>query len=176
MTFFSTLILGAALAAAQPPSDAAVSGWELESFKTDFDMRGSADKDYQYSGVRVSTTDPTQPQITLGCSKRTGIVATFFFTPLNSRPEKQKRYLKFTSVREQLQIGDETPQTIPFTRFQSKDVFQTRKKKSGARVFNAVVNGKTVTVGKTIFHPPPVDDDFRAFAKICKTLREADTE
>lgn len=176
MTFFGTLILGAALAAAQAPSDAAVSGWELDSFRMDMDVRGRATEDYQYSGVRVSTTDTAQPQITLGCSKRTGIVATFFLTPLDS-PQKRKRHkLKYTSVREQVQIGDDTPETMPFTRVAAKNALQSQKQKTGARVFNAVIMGKTISIGKTSFHPPPVDDNFRAFAKICKTLREADTQ
>lgn len=146
--------------------------WRLENFSMDVDVRGSASRDYTYSGVRITNTDTARPQISFSCSKRTGLVATLFLDPAaaeNGAEQSRKRVN--TKVVKRAVVTADQSQLMPFNWVRSRKILQSRQHKTAARLYNAVVKDETFTVAKVTFDPPPTDPVFKSFATQCAEIR-----
>lgn len=151
---------------------APASGWKAESFEQSMDHKGKAAGDFVYTGVRIWSTDETQPQIRFGCSERFGLTANLTFMPASDAKPASNDRLRIRQMTSNMTIEGRDTVRVPWTVVKETRTVQTRGGKHAAMIYNAVVQNKSITVKepykkKVTITTPPVDSDFAWFTKNC---------
>lgn len=152
-----------ALAANAAPAEVPVMNWRFSTFGVNYDVKGTDEGDARYEAVRVSTTAPDRPGITIACSEARGLNVA-----LSVRgPVEPQAFYDYSSVMAQLQVEGERAEMFRTLRFEKGQMYQTTQQRSAARIFNAIARGKSFKFDGKSFDPPEVDADFRRFAREC---------
>lgn len=168
--FIYTLVLGLGLSSFSAMAEDRT--WRAQPFTQSIDQKVSSTGDYTYSGVKVWTSDPGQPRIRFGCSEMFGLTANLVFDPATeSDPTKSSR-VKIRRMTTNMTIEGRETVRVPWSTVKEMRTVQTRRSQHAAMIYNAVVQGLTITVKepykKTVtITPPAVDRDFTWFSENC---------
>lgn len=146
--------------------------WRAQSFTQSMDQKGSASGDYTYSGVKVWTSDPGQPRIRFGCSEMFGLTANLVFDPSIEATSAKASRIKLRRMTTNMTIEGRELVRVPWTAIKETRTVQTRRSQHAAMIYNAVVQGLSITVKepykKTVtITPPIIDQDFIWFSENC---------
>jgi hypothetical protein len=151
-------------------------GWFTERSHMSIDVKADASNDRQLSIIRTKTADPDKPRIAFACSEGLGLTAS-----LNTDPEARKKVQQSSAKRvllrskikkEKITFDSNDSHFVAFVYTKKNKTYQPTDFKITAKIYNSVAKQHPFTIGKTVFTPPPVDDDFRIFAATCKEMRE----
>lgn len=162
----ATVVCGAPVAVAEGPY------WNAEPFTQSFDQKGKTAADFTYSGIRINSVNPDVPEIRFGCSERFGLTATITFLPASQSDPLKSQHVKLRQRTTMLKIEGRDRESVPWTVVKETRTIQTRYSRHAAMIYNAIVQQLPFTItepykGKTTITPPPMDDDFKQFAKSC---------
>lgn len=168
---FGALVLASVLGSA-PIAVAEGPYWNVEQFTQSFDQKGKTAADFTYSGLRLNSVNPDVPEIRFGCSERYGLTATITFEPASQSDPMKSQHVKLRQKTTMLKIEGRDRESVPWTVVKETRTVQTRYSKHAAMIYNAIVQQLPFTIsepykGKTTITPPPMDDDFKLFAKTC---------
>jgi hypothetical protein len=154
------------------------SHWHAERFTQSLDKRGSAAGDFIYTGVKVTSKNPDQPEIRFGCSKRYGLTATITFLPLSQAEDRPNSRFKLRQKISTLTIEGREPERVPWTVIKETRTVQTRSGKHAAMIYNAVVQQTPFVVKEPYkkditITPPPIDPHFVFFVESCEVTSGA---
>ena len=146
--------------------------WHAESFTQTYNEKGTATGDYVYEGVKVTSMNPDEPELRFGCSERFGLTATVTFLPVSQADPKDSAVLNIRQISSNLKIEGRDREYVPWTWVRETRTVQTRRGKHAAMIYNAVLQNRDITIKEpmrqdTTITPPPVNEDFRWFAKNC---------
>lgn len=160
---------GFVAALAVQPGMAQEDGWSRKTLQYDVEGVGEV---FRYTGDSVMTTQEEGPGIFFYC------LAGVFNVAVSSEPVDFEKLVSKTTQRTRtvsghMSINGEVVHTGEWEWMQNLRIFRAEDYTSKAKLFNAVVRGDRVSIDfDTVFvvpvSLPPVNDDFKAFAKSCK--------
>lgn len=146
--------------------------WLAQSFEQEMDQKKSVAADYTYSGVRVWSLDPDQPEIRFGCSERYGLTANITFLPLSQGDVAKNERIRIRYMSTNMTIEGRKTEYVPWTVVKETRTVQTRSGKHAAMIYNAVVQGLPITIKEPYkknitLTPAAIDEAFTWFAQNC---------
>lgn len=147
-------------------------GWTFLSKRTSIDVKRSVQEDVVFDSVNLRTTNPDVPEVRFSCSEEFGLRVTLLLQPLSEGILDGGTHYRARARFSNLAVEGREPARVRWVHVKEVRAMQSGSQKTAKMIYNAAIEGRTFEVKEPFkqdvrISMPPMDDEFRTFAKRC---------
>nr|WP_156780855.1 hypothetical protein [Hyphomonas sp. Mor2] len=125
-----------------------------------------------FDSVNLRTTNPDLPEVRFSCSEEFGLRVTLLLQPLSEGILDSGTRYRARARFSNLAVEGREPARVRWVHVKEVRALQSGSQKTAKMIYNAAIEGRSFSVKEPFkkdvqISMPPVDENFRTFAKRC---------